>query len=410
MSRPPLAIFDDDAGRWGPLTDRRPVFDLRSGAHTTRERIERALGSAERLIVPARLAEVTAERHSPIAVNTPLNAGHWLLVNGRWPALADAPRLAALPADHALLQADGSIVAAHLPADVAQQLIEARFLDLPAQVQTQRLETDALLARPWHLLHALEPALQADLAASALPDVRDDPPTGMHIVGAHPVRIAPDATVLPAVVVNVEKGPVVIDHGARIEPFAALEGPCYIGRRSHLAAHTMLRAGTSIGPHCKVGGEIKHAIIQGHSNKAHLGYLGDAIVGQWCNLGADTNVSNLKNTYGPVRVQLEPNEPPEDTGRTNHGPIIGDFVRTAIGSRLLTGSVVATGCMLALSSFVPKHVPRFTFCTDAGASIHDLPALLATAERMMQAHAVHLTDAEADLLRELHTRATAQLA
>ncbi len=174
-----------------------------------------------------------------------------------------------------------------------------------------------------------------------------------------------------------------------------------------LAAHTAL-PGTSVGPHCKVGGELKRTILQGYSNKAHGGYLGDAIVGQWCNLGANTNVSNMKNTYGHVRVQLEADEAPEDTGQTKQGPIIGDFVRTAIGTRLLTGSVVGTGCMLAVSDFA-KNAPRFSFCTDHGSKVHELQALLNTADRMMKSHGLTLSEAEAALLRQLHMERTARV-
>ena len=143
---------------------------------------------------------------------------------------------------------------------------------------------------------------------------------------------------------------------------------------------------TSIGEHCLVARqEISHSIIQGYSNKAHTGYLGNSLVGQWVNLGADTNVSNLKNTYGPVRVQLSADTPPENTGQSKQGPIIGDFVRTAIGSRLPTGSCYSTGTMLALSGVAPKFTPRFSFLTDDGPpdEKYDIDKFLAAARTVM---------------------------
>jgi len=403
---PRLAIFDDDAGHWGPLADRRAACDFRTGAVTSRRRIERALQqTTDALLVPERLAQVTAERHRDTSVNpdfTQNSDAHWLLVSARWGAhnTDEASRLAALPPNTALLQNDGQLVAAHLPAQ------SASFTNLPRDAATQTLEHNTLLTRPWHILDQLDDALRADLDATDLPDALNDLPPGAHLVGEHAVHIATSATVMPGVVINTTQGPVCIDQHAHIQPFTAIDGPCYIGAHTELAAHTAIRAKTVIGPQCKVGGEVKASVIQGCSNKAHLGYLGDALVGEWVNLGADTNVSNLKNTYGPVRVQLEPCANAEHTNRTNHGPIIGDFVRTAIGSRLPTGSVIGTGAMLAISHFAPKHTPRFTFATDAGAQTHDLDALLRTAAHMTQRRGVTLTDADTDLLRTLHTRAT----
>lgn len=413
MSEPRLAIFDDARGQWGPMTDRRPVFALRTGAVTNRRRIERSMGAAAAaLLVPAHLAEVMAEREPDTPVNAGGIEGWWRLVNGRWHGLSAlvAERVRALPRRTALVQPDGAMIAAHVDAEIMRQWWAGGDMDLPTTVDRQTLDSEALLSRPWDILTVLDATLRADLDASDLPEARGAPPPGCHIVGEHTVRIAPDATVLPTAAFIAERGPIVVDRGARIEPFAALEGPCYVGPGSHLAAHAALRSGTCLGPRCKVGGELKHTIIQGHTNKAHLGYLGDSLVGEWSNLGADTNVSNLKNTYGGVRVQLESNEPMQDTGRPNHGPIIGDFVRTAIGTRLLTGSVVGTGCMLAVSDLAPKHVNRFTFRTDTGVVAHDLDSLLITARRMMGLHGVELTDAETRLIRRLHAGATARVA
>ena len=392
------------------MTDRRPVFELRTGAYTTWRRIENTLHYATDLFVPHALADVTAARHVHVTVNPQTVDEPCLLVNGRWPGADETERIAALPRGHALCQADGQVIAAHLDGTDVRAFVDGDYAQLPAKVETQRLAHDLLIDRPWHLLDGVASLLTADLNDIDLPEGRDDLPVGARIVGDEIVRLAPDATVLPGMVIDAQHGPVAIDHGARVEPFAVLEGPCYVGPRSHIAAHTALRAGTSIGPDCKVGGEVKRAIIQGATNKAHSGYLGDAIVGQWVNLGADTNVSNLKNTYGPVRVQLESDDAPEDTARANHGPIIGDFVRTAIGSRLLTGSVVGTGSMLALSSFAPKHVPRFAFCTDQGMHAHARDALLTTARRMMQHKDATLSEAEAQRLKQLHTEHTARFA
>ena len=164
-------------------------------------------------------------------------------------------------------------------------------------------------------------------------------------------------------------------------------------------------------------------VIQGHSNKGHAGFLGHALVGEWVNLGADTTASNLKNTYGQVRVQLP--SPPgaggaggerssapsaaaevaESSGLTFHGPILGDFVRTAIGTRLPTGAAIGTGVMLASARFAPKTAEAFGFYVDEHGQqrkLYDPDKLIETARAMMSRRGMDLGAAEEALLRALH--------
>lgn len=412
MTRPNLLIFDDGLGRWGPLLDRRPVFDLRTGAVTIRQRIERTLGcQAQALRVPARLSAVCREREdaaSPAAINRPLASGIWLAVNGRWNGVQHGDLVAQLAPGHALVEADGDLVALCLDAEPLNAWLETGNWTLPGSVTRTSLPDRVLMGRPWHVFDELNAALVADLAACDLPQLEPGRHPGVHVIGDHPVYLGEGARLLPGVVLNAERGSVAIDVHALVHPFTMIEGPVYVGRRSILAAHTALRPNTVIGPECKVGGEISASIVHGRTNKAHLGYLGNSLVGEWCNLGADTNVSNLKNTYGPIRIQLNPDTPPEDTGHSHLGPILGDFVRTAIGTRILTGAVVGTGAMLATPGYAPKCCPAFAFHTDKGAQPTDLDRFLATVRRILAQRDEPLTDAEAHLLRTLHTVATTQ--
>ena len=351
---PALIIFDDQRGRFGPMTDRRPTFDLQTGAWTSRQRIERALGlSTAAICVPHRLTQVMTQREPGMAVNQPLPpAGDdFLLVNGRW---TGGPSL------------DPSLITA---------------LDAPAKV---------LLDRPWHVLDQLQATLAHDLA-------RMQP-------GA-----AAGAKVHPTAYLDQTAGPVVIADGAVIGTMAVLEGPCYIGPGSIVQPQSFIRSHTVIGEYCKVAGEISFSIVHGHTNKAHYGYLGNALVGEWVNLGAGTTVSNLKNTYGEIRVQLAQGEPAsaggacesaaEPTGRTNHGPIIGDFVRTAIGTMIPTGACIGTACMIATSRFAPKFCPAAGFHTDAGCERYDPDKLIATIRAMFARRSMTIDPAEEALIR-----------
>ncbi len=396
-----LFIFDDGKGRWGPLTDRRAVFELRTGAVTTLERIERVTGlRAAGLIVPPRLQAVVAERYPQAAVNGPIGDGHGLMINGRCSRAQTLDCIATPSGPTAWVQDDDQVVAALLDRDTADGFQTSGFVSIPGQVTVHRLPGRVLIERPWHILDELEVNLKSDLDASEI-DEWNRVGDSVSAFGDHPVRVADDAVVQPAVVFNTEQGPVVVDHHAVIAAAAVLEGPCYIGRGSHVACHAHIRPGTVIGPGCKVGGEVSQSIIQGYTNKAHYGYLGCSLVGQWVNLGAGTTVSNLKNTYSPVRALLEPGAEPEDTGRVYQGPILGDFVRTAIGTRLLTGACVGTGSMISVSGLVAKWVERFRFVNDQGDRPYDIEKFITTARVMMDLKSQRLIVAEEELLRQL---------
>lgn len=395
---PQLLVYDDGRGQWGPLTDLRAAFDLRSGAQTTLERIQRALGSpgADLWVRQPDLAPLVTEQYGR-AVNQ-LNGKPLLCVNGRWPGIRCSEQIRALKVGMALVQSDGQVIGAHLESATARNFLERG--ELPDGMTAQRVDENLLMDRPWHLLDQLETTLPADLAASGLPCLEDGG-RGAVCFGRHPVQVAPDAQLQPQVVFNSEHGAIVVESGALIGALAVLEGPCYIGRDSQVVCHAHIRPHTVIGPVCKAAGEISFSIMQGFSNKAHHGYLGHSLVGQWVNLGAATSVSNVKNTYGRVRVQLEADEEAQDTGRQFCGLIIGDHVRTAIGTRLMTGGCVGTGAMIATPQFPPKCVRRFCFFTADGAAPCQIDRLISTCRRMMSRRGAELSVQCEQRLREM---------
>ena len=409
MSEPRLAIFDDLLGRWGPLTRLRPIFDQRTAMRTFRQRIERTLGqAAEAVSVEEPLIPVQAARESDAAVNEPLPPGDWLIVAGRWDGLTDAETVRGLAMGQALLDAAGALVAARLDAEVADTVLRRGTTALPDGLDATASES-TLPTRPWHLLNALPQTLTADLAEPGLSPADQTDMPGVTVLGQHPVYLGQGVAVRPGAVLNAEQGPIALDRGACVQPLALVEGPCFVGRNSEVAGHGYLRPSVAIGPGCKMGGELARAIVQSHSNKAHDGYLGDSLIGSWCNLGAGTTASNLKNTYGHMRVQLEPDASPEETGRRRQGAILGDLVRTAIGTRLLTGSVIGTGCMIATSGFAPRIAPPLGFYTDQGRAEHDPESLIALADWMKQKTHRALAAGEAAILRGLARRNRAEI-
>jgi len=174
------------------------------------------------------------------------------------------------------------------------------------------------------------------------------------------VYIAPDVVVHPMVVIDTEGGPVYIDQGTEIQPFSRIEGPCYIGKRSVLIG-AKCRKGSSIGPVCRIGGEVEGSIIHGYSNKYHDGFIGHSYIGEWVNLGALTTNSDLKNDYSTVSIMLDGRRS-IDTGSTKVGSLIGDHTRTSIGTLLNTGSYVgAMAVIMATGKPLPKFIPSFAW-------------------------------------------------
>src|SRR5262249_54025468 len=158
------------------------------------------------------------------------------------------------------------------------------------------------------------------------------------LVNEHAIHVAAGATIKPGVVLDADHGPIHIDRDALIEPNAVLQGPCYIGPGSIIRPGAAIRENTTIGPVCKVGGEVEASIFQGYANKQHDGFLGHSFVSPWANLGADTVTSDLKNTYGTIRVHL--NGVGVESGQQFIGSIIGDHAKTGIGTILPTGCVL----------------------------------------------------------------------
>lgn len=184
--------------------------------------------------------------------------------------------------------------------------------------------------------------------------------------------------------INVESGPVYIGKDAVILEGCLLRGPIAINEQAVVKMGAKIYGGTTIGPACKVGGEISNVIFQANSNKGHDGYLGNAVIGEWCNLGADTNASNLKNDYGNVKSWSYAEGGMRQTGLQFHGLIMGDHSKTGINTMLNTGTVVGFSANIFGAGFPPAFLPSFTWGGAAGTQEYRLDKAMATAERVMQ--------------------------
>ncbi len=166
---------------------------------------------------------------------------------------------------------------------------------------------------------------------------------------------------IKAAIINAEDGPVYIGKNVQIQEGSMLKGPIALLDHSVVNMGAKIRPDTTIGPFCKVGGEINNCVFFGFSNKAHDGFLGNSVIGEWCNLGADTNNSNLKNNYSEVKVYSYNDQKMIGTGLQFCGLLMGDHSKTSINTMLNTGTVIGVGCNIFDGGFPPKHIIAFSW-------------------------------------------------
>ena len=186
---------------------------------------------------------------------------------------------------------------------------------------------------------------------------------GAHLINEEKIHIAPNVKIWPGVVLDAQAGSIVIEENSEIRANAVITGPVHIGKNCVVRTAADIRELTTLGPNTRVGGEISHSIFLGNANKQHHGFLGQSIIGEWANLGAGTTTSNLKNTYGTIRVPI--NGVDEESGQRFLGSFVGDHAKIGIGTYLSTGSVIGFGSHV-ITSRPPKFVPSFGWVTDKG--------------------------------------------
>lgn len=403
-----ICLFEDAVvDRLGPLTCTRPAFDLWCGAGTLLQRQLRAfLTTAAGAVVRPYLAPLCRLQHPALRVNDPdwLRQAPVVWVNARWlPPAALATPLGR--AEVGLVDDDIAYVVTPAAGGDPQALP-----DLPDQLERWRHDLPvravggSLIRHPWDLLSRHAEALEQDFqfwrtrrqcvqCTLELPAPILTGPRDRLLVSGGAVLEAP-------VVVDTRPGPVLIDRGAVVEAFSRLEGPCYVGPKTVVRGARV--AASSLGPECRVGGEVESSIVQGYSNKAHEGFLGHSYVGEWVNLAAGTQVSDLRNDYRPVAAVRAGERVP--TGLLKVGAFIGDHTKTGLGTLLNCGTLVGPFAQLLPSGeLLPRDVPAF--CQVRRGRLedrNDLRQLFATAAVVMGRRGGAWTSTHQELFFELY--------
>lgn len=367
--------------RWAPFAGVRPIAELRAGAWRIRERWEHALGIRAAGIRGAHCSGFSEGDEPPVRSGDGFR-GPGIVAASWFAPVLEPIRLG--PKTRRLVHA-GQIVGWVLP-DGAD--------GLPDAGSEQEIE-GVPLAGAWSLLDARDRLLRED--CERLRGTGSGPPDDALVLGSRSDVINLGAVTEPGVVFDVRAGPVVLDRGAEVRHGARLDGPLYLGRGSRILGGEI--RGSVIGPVCRVRGEVSESVFLGYANKAHDGFVGHSVIGCWVNLGAGTITSNLKHTYGPVRLEIAGER--IETGRLNVGTLFGDHARTAIGTLLSTGTVVGAGASVHGGS-PPRWVPPFSWGLSGARVTED--GFLSMAERMMSRRDVALTDERRASLRAVYAR------
>jgi UDP-N-acetylglucosamine diphosphorylase/glucosamine-1-phosphate N-acetyltransferase len=269
-------------------------------------------------------------------------------------------------------------------------------------VSFSELENPLLLRYTWDVLLHNPEQIVFDLDLYGISAKPGPLPPGVFCDRPDQLFMEDSAIVEPGVTFITSEGPVYLGKNAFVQAGSMIRGPVAIGDNATVRMGTRLYGDASIGPYCKVGGELKSVVMFSYSNKAHDGYLGNSVIGRWCNIGADTNSSNLKNNYSMIRVQDYMTGEDIDTGLQFLGMIMGDHCMTAINSMINSGSQIGVMTNLFGSYFPPKLVKCFRWVGQEKIDMYTFDKAMESASRMMARRDVELTPEYEKMLRYIH--------
>lgn len=395
-------IFEDElCERFAPLTRTRHVSQLVWGTRTIWQSLQRLLKEDVVPMGRGYLADVTREKLH-VEYN-PATEEEILLINGRArpdgqfeKLLKAEPRSAVLYNDRLVLARvskslfDGAV----RPSELVTPKVVAK---VAKELGTTEGHDAVLFENIWEMVQSNGYAIVLQARGER---EKVSPPKLTSMRGPlSNLIISGEADVEELSSFDASKGPIVVDEGAHIESFSQVSGPCYVG--SHARVHSaLIRSGTTICEECRVGGEVENSIVMSYSNKSHYGYVGDSIVGEWVNLGAGSTFSNLKNTYGSVKMEVDGKK--VDTNLVKLGPVIGDMAKVSIGSMVFAGKRIGVGSHLM--NLVKDDVPSFTlYDGQKGRGVElQLESVILTQQRMMDRRGMALSKAEERLIKYLY--------
>jgi len=370
-----------------PLTFTRPVAGIRIGITTIHEKWENYLGQE----ISHLTQDYLQKKFTLLRGNENIVIDASVLPND---GLVDQIR--SLKHGQALVN-EGRLLAAN----VSQQQLTGD----PFRYDFEKVHTEAeciSIQHPWDIFKYNAEAIKDDF--ERLTSGRISSPFGDKVwISGNPglIFIEKGADIKYAYF-NTENGPIYIGKNAKVMEGSKIRGPFALCESATLKMDAKIYEGTTIGPHSKIGGEISNSVVFGYSSKSHDGYMGNSVIGEWCNLGADTNISNLKNTYENVKAWSYAEKSFVDTGTQFCGLIMGDHSKTGINTMFNTGTVAGVFCNIFGEGYQRNFIPSYSWGGTHGFKLYDKSRLLKVAEAAMKRRELTLTDKEKEILLHLH--------
>jgi UDP-N-acetylglucosamine diphosphorylase/glucosamine-1-phosphate N-acetyltransferase len=394
-------LFDDET-RYDllPFTHTRAIADVRCGIYTMRERWEQLLKSRTDTVTEDYLQGLYTYKLLPDILENiygmQANIASIFINSSVFATASLTKAVNKLQSGEKLVQGD-LLIAANTDQAISFKSLKETTADLsPIEFQEPVLR----LKNTWDIFSCNDRAIRSDFAL-ATNGRRSSPAPPHAIISGEQVFIEEGAEIYPGVIINAETGPVYIGKDVQILEGTMMRGPIAIAENAVVKMGAKIYGATTIGPGCKVGGEINNAVFFANSNKAHDGYLGNAVIGEWCNLGADTNCSNLKNNYDVVKIWDEHANRSVNTGLTFCGLLMGDHSKCAINTSFNTGTVVGVSSNIFGSGFPEKFIPSFCWGGGEGMKTYDLNRAVETANRVLGRREKELSPAEKEVFRHI---------
>ena len=374
-------LFDSDVrSSLLPFTYTRPVADIRIGILTIREKWEKFLG-----FTTTSITEEYLEDKFPM-VELDKN----ILINASFlPTKNLVKQVSNLTKNQAIFK--GEQVIAFFTCDTQEHV------DFDSYEQVEFKEEVLQIKNTWDIFSLNDKAIQADFDLLTEGRTSQPIPVGVYAIQEQNIFIEQGATVSYSSL-NASKGPIYIGKDSEIMEGSLVRGPFALGENSILKMGTKVYGATTVGPFCKVGGEINNSVLFGYSSKGHEGFLGNSVLGEWCNIGADSNTSNLKNNYAEVKLWNYQEERFTNTGLQFCGLMMGDHSKCGINTMFNTGTVIGVSANIFGSGFPRNFVPSFSWGGAAGFTTYQIKKVFEVAKVVMERRGIELTETDKKIL------------
>ena len=378
-----LVIFDDPDIREAllPITYTRPVADIRIGILTIREKWERYLNSPASTICQDYLSKkfTSSIQDDNIFINGAVCPNENLV-----------DQIRNLKRNTAIIQ-DGLLLA-----------FRNSDFDKKWGIEEECNSTALLIANLWSIFKYNGDQIRSDfnlIVNGRTSKSINDPHTIVY--GKENIFLEEGATV-KAATINAEDGPVYLGINSEVHEGAIIRGPFALCESSFVNMGAKIRSDSTVGPYSKAGGEIRNSVILGNSNKSHDGFLGNSVIGEWCNIGADSNTSNLKNNYAEVKLWSYPKKGFIKTGEQFCGLVMGDHSKSGINTMFNTGTVVGVGTNIYGPGYPRNFVPSFSWGGASGFTTYKFSKMLEVAEEVMARRNIEFTDTDREILNHIY--------